>query len=169
MESSIAQSIHKGFEKEKWEIKGYSFFYKLKVVHSRNGIMFSIFLHRNGCSTSEDLFWKLDALQSFIHDLHWPDTEFARHLEQRLKLMACDMIDSCIQRYVYKNGAATCLSNEMIHCVERITRSSSGWKRELLLPQPITYYQPNYAQWLMLSWMPNNNHLNFARLMELMW
>lgn len=54
---------------------------------------------RNGCSTSEDLFWKLDALQSFIHDLHWPDAEFARHLEQRLKLMACDMIESCIQRY----------------------------------------------------------------------
>ncbi|BES90668.1 DUF1041 [Nesidiocoris tenuis] len=74
MESSIAQSIHKGFEKERWEIKG------------------------NGCATSEDLFWKLDALQSFIQDLHWPDTEFRQHLEQRLKLMACDMIESCIQR-----------------------------------------------------------------------
>ncbi|XP_065165324.1 calcium-dependent secretion activator isoform X3 [Atheta coriaria] len=74
MESSIAQSIHKGFEKERWEIKG------------------------NGCATSEDLFWKLDALQSFIRDLHWPDQEFRTHLEQRLKLMACDMIESCIQR-----------------------------------------------------------------------
>ncbi|XP_054280799.1 calcium-dependent secretion activator [Macrosteles quadrilineatus] len=74
MESSIAQSIHKGFEKERWEIKG------------------------NGCATSEDLFWKLDALQSFIRDLHWPDVEFRQHLEQRLKLMACDMIESCIQR-----------------------------------------------------------------------
>ncbi|XP_044764799.1 calcium-dependent secretion activator isoform X4 [Coccinella septempunctata] len=74
MESSIAQSIHKGFEKERWEIKG------------------------NGCATSEDLFWKLDALQSFIRDLHWPDLEFRQHLEQRLKLMACDMIESCIQR-----------------------------------------------------------------------
>ncbi|KAK9889361.1 hypothetical protein WA026_004636 [Henosepilachna vigintioctopunctata] len=74
MESSIAQSIHKGFEKERWEMKG------------------------NGCATSEDLFWKLDALQSFIRDLHWPDTEFREHLEQRLKLMACDMIESCIQR-----------------------------------------------------------------------
>ncbi|XP_069174114.1 calcium-dependent secretion activator isoform X28 [Procambarus clarkii] len=69
MESSIAQSIHKGFEKE-----------------------------RNGCATSEDLFWKLDALQSFIRDLHWPDHDFAKHLEQRLKLMACDMIESCITR-----------------------------------------------------------------------
>ncbi|XP_075219478.1 calcium-dependent secretion activator 1 [Lycorma delicatula] len=74
MESSIAQSIHKGFEKERWEIKG------------------------DGCATSEDLFWKLDALQSFIRDLHWPDAEFRQHLEQRLKLMACDMIESCIQR-----------------------------------------------------------------------
>lgn len=57
------------------------------------------FLHYSmGCATSEDLFWKLDALQSFIRDLHWPDAEFRQHLEQRLKLMACDMIESCIQR-----------------------------------------------------------------------
>lgn len=54
--------------------------------------------YRNGCATSEDLFWKLDALQSFIRDLHWPDPEFRQHLEQRLKLMACDMIESCLQR-----------------------------------------------------------------------
>ncbi|KAH9643917.1 hypothetical protein HF086_016467 [Spodoptera exigua] len=74
MESSIAQSLHKGFEKERWEIKG------------------------NGCSTSEELFWKLDALQCFIRDLHWPEPEFRSHLEQRLKLMACDMMETCIQR-----------------------------------------------------------------------
>jgi len=53
---------------------------------------------RNGCATSEDLFWKLDALQSFIRDLHWPDAEFRQHLEQRLKMMAVDMIEQCIQR-----------------------------------------------------------------------
>lgn len=40
----------------------------------------------------------MDALQSFIRDLHWPDAEFRQHLEQRLKLMACDMIESCLQR-----------------------------------------------------------------------
>ncbi|CAK9825694.1 Calcium-dependent secretion activator [Anthophora retusa] len=74
METSIAQSIHKGFEKERWEIKG------------------------NGCATSNELIWKLDALQSFIRDLHWPDQEFRQHLEQRLTLMAYDMIESCIQR-----------------------------------------------------------------------
>ncbi|CAG0887234.1 unnamed protein product [Cyprideis torosa] len=74
MESSIGQSIHKGFEKEKWEVKG------------------------NGCATSEDLFWKMEALQSFIRDLHWPDAEFARHMDERLKGMASDMIESSLQR-----------------------------------------------------------------------
>lgn len=71
----------------------------------RNGVIIVIFYtnskyhsQRNGCATSEDLFWKLDALQSFIRDLHWPDAEFRQHLEQRLKLMACDMIESCISR-----------------------------------------------------------------------
>lgn len=54
--------------------------------------------HRNGCGTSEELFWKLDALQCFIRDLHWPDAEFRTHLEQRLKLMATDMMESCVQR-----------------------------------------------------------------------
>ena len=58
----------------------------------------NFFFVRNGCATSEDLFYKLDALQSFIRDLHWPDPEFAEHLNQRLKMMACDMIDSCIKR-----------------------------------------------------------------------
>lgn len=94
MESSIAQSIHKGFEKERWESKG--------LVGSLLFFCFVSFIsllsYRNGCATSEDLFWKLDALQSFIRDLHWPDAEFRQHLEQRLKLMACEMIESCIQR-----------------------------------------------------------------------
>lgn len=57
-----------------------------------------VYVSRNGCATSEDLFWKLEALQAFIRDLHWPNPEFGNHLEQRLKLMACDMIESCIQR-----------------------------------------------------------------------
>uniref|UniRef100_A0A8C3L059 Calcium dependent secretion activator 2 n=1 Tax=Chrysolophus pictus TaxID=9089 RepID=A0A8C3L059_CHRPC len=52
----------------------------------------------NGSATSEDLFWKLDALQMFVFDLHWPEPEFAHHLEQRLKLMATDMIEACVKR-----------------------------------------------------------------------
>uniref|UniRef100_A0AAV2KXC9 MHD1 domain-containing protein n=1 Tax=Knipowitschia caucasica TaxID=637954 RepID=A0AAV2KXC9_KNICA len=74
MESSIAQSIHRGFEQETWQ--------------SVN----------NGTATSEDLFWKLDALQMFVMDLHWPEPEFAKHLEQRLKLMASDMMEACVKR-----------------------------------------------------------------------
>ncbi|XP_054632286.1 calcium-dependent secretion activator 2 isoform X3 [Dunckerocampus dactyliophorus] len=74
MESSIAQSVHRGFEQETWQ--------------SVN----------NGSATSEDLFWKLNALQMFVLDLHWPDAEFAKHLEQRLKLMASDMMEACVRR-----------------------------------------------------------------------
>ncbi|XP_069174087.1 calcium-dependent secretion activator isoform X3 [Procambarus clarkii] len=95
MESSIAQSIHKGFEKERWENKGKP---PSPSDSEPSKKVDPVALARNGCATSEDLFWKLDALQSFIRDLHWPDHDFAKHLEQRLKLMACDMIESCITR-----------------------------------------------------------------------
>ncbi|XP_026162432.1 calcium-dependent secretion activator 1 isoform X2 [Mastacembelus armatus] len=74
MESSIAQSMHKGFERESWEPVN------------------------NGSGTSEDLFWKLDALQTFIRDLHWPEEEFAKHLESRIKLMSSNMIENCVKR-----------------------------------------------------------------------
>ncbi|XP_066519989.1 calcium-dependent secretion activator 1 isoform X8 [Hoplias malabaricus] len=74
MESSISQSIHRGFERESWEPVN------------------------NGSGASEDLFWKLDALQTFIRDLHWPEEEFAKHLDNRMKLMSSDMIESCVKR-----------------------------------------------------------------------
>lgn len=54
----------------------------------------------NGSGTSEDLFWKLDALQTFIRDLHWPEEEFAKHLESRIKLMSSNMIENCVKRWV---------------------------------------------------------------------
>ncbi|XP_053175352.1 LOW QUALITY PROTEIN: calcium-dependent secretion activator 2 [Scomber japonicus] len=34
----------------------------------------------------------------FVLDLHWPEPEFAKHLEQRLKLMASDMMEACVKR-----------------------------------------------------------------------
>lgn len=61
-------------------------------------LFFYFYSASNGSGTSEDLFWKLDALQTFIRDLHWPEEEFGKHLEQRLKLMASDMIESCVKR-----------------------------------------------------------------------
>ncbi|VDP95619.1 unnamed protein product [Trichobilharzia regenti] len=48
--------------------------------------------------TSSELLWKLEALQNFIRELHWPDIAFAEHMDNRLKMMAADMIDAAAQR-----------------------------------------------------------------------
>lgn len=75
MESSIAQTLNKGLERERWEVR------------------------RNmGCATTDELFWKLDALQTFISDLHWPDDVFAKHLDQRLKQHSCEMLEFLLNR-----------------------------------------------------------------------
>ncbi|XP_030071748.1 calcium-dependent secretion activator 2 isoform X2 [Microcaecilia unicolor] len=114
MESSIAQSIHRGLEQETWQpVKSItnslpnvplpkvpSLTLNLPQIPSFSAPswMSSLYDSTNGSSTSEDLFWKLDALQMFVFDLHWPEAEFAHHLEQRLKLMASDMIEACVKR-----------------------------------------------------------------------
>ncbi|VUZ53423.1 unnamed protein product, partial [Hymenolepis diminuta] len=48
--------------------------------------------------SSEELIWKLEALQIFIRELHWTDAVFAEHLDNRLKMMAADMIDAAASR-----------------------------------------------------------------------
>ena len=78
MESSIGQSVHRGLERESWEPG------------------------RFGCQTSDEVLWKLDALQTFITDLNWPEKVFATHLQHRLKVMATDMIQSMTQRVLLK-------------------------------------------------------------------
>uniref|UniRef100_A0A8C6UQZ6 Ca2+-dependent activator protein for secretion a n=1 Tax=Neogobius melanostomus TaxID=47308 RepID=A0A8C6UQZ6_9GOBI len=119
MESSIAQSIHRGFERESWEpvktITSTLPSVSLQMPKVPNLTVPSVNLPQmasftaanwttantdadNGSGTSEDLFWKLDALQTFIRDLHWPEEEFGKHLETRLKLMSSDMIESCVKR-----------------------------------------------------------------------
>nr|XP_046236137.1 calcium-dependent secretion activator 1 isoform X5 [Scatophagus argus] len=119
MESSIAQSIHRGFERESWEpVKSITSTLpnvNLQMPKVPNLTAPSVNLPQmpsfsppnwmtanydsdNGSGTSEDLFWKLDALQTFIRDLHWPEEEFGKHLETRLKLMSSDMIESCVKR-----------------------------------------------------------------------
>ncbi|XP_058259292.1 calcium-dependent secretion activator 1 isoform X7 [Hemibagrus wyckioides] len=128
MESSIAQSIHRGFERESWEpvksltsnlpnvnlpnvnlqipkvpnlpvpVAGLSVNLPQMPSFSTPSWMTAIYDSDNGSGTSEDLFWKLDALQTFIRDLHWPEEEFAKHLENRMKLMSSDMIESCVKR-----------------------------------------------------------------------
>ncbi|XP_062853941.1 calcium-dependent secretion activator 1 isoform X4 [Trichomycterus rosablanca] len=128
MESSIAQSIHRGFERESWEpvksltsnlpnvnlpnvnlqipkvpnlpvpVAGLSVNLPQMPSFSTPSWMTAIYDSDNGSGTSEDLFWKLDALQTFIRDLHWPEEEFAKHLENRMQLMSSDMIESCVKR-----------------------------------------------------------------------
>ena len=60
--------------------------------------LFCIPFCREGCRASEDLFWKLTVLQQFIAELNWPDEVLASHLMKRLKLMASDMVQSCVKR-----------------------------------------------------------------------
>ena len=47
---------------------------------------------------ASDIMWKLQALQTFITDLHWPDEIFASHIEHRLKLTTSDMMQSMVAR-----------------------------------------------------------------------
>ncbi|XP_039989441.1 calcium-dependent secretion activator 2 isoform X2 [Xiphias gladius] len=114
MESSIAQSIHRGFEQETWQsvksltnnlasvplpkVPGLPLTLPQMPSFSAPAWMGPLCESTNGSATSEDLFWKLDALQMFVLDLHWPEPEFAKHLEQRLKLMASDMMEACVKR-----------------------------------------------------------------------
>uniref|UniRef100_A0A674AP55 Calcium-dependent secretion activator 1-like n=1 Tax=Salmo trutta TaxID=8032 RepID=A0A674AP55_SALTR len=125
MESSIAQSITRGCEGESWvpvnnlpnvnlqipnvnlqipkvpnlpPVAGLSVNLPTMPSFSTPSWMAAIYVPDNGSGTSEDLFWKLEALQTFIRDLHWPEEEFAKHLENRMKLMSSDMIENCVKR-----------------------------------------------------------------------
>ncbi|XP_046882246.1 calcium-dependent secretion activator 1 [Hypomesus transpacificus] len=128
MESSIAQSINRGFERESWEpvksltsnlpnvklpnvnleipkvpnlpvpVAGLSVNLPQMPSFSTPSWMAAIYDSDNGSGASEDMFWKLEALQTFIRDLHWPEEEFAKHLDNRMKLMSSDMIENCVKR-----------------------------------------------------------------------
>ena len=52
-----------------------------------------------GSIASDNLIHKLCALQDFMQDINWPDLEFRDHLDQRLKLLAADMIDQAVKKY----------------------------------------------------------------------
>ncbi|XP_031420003.1 calcium-dependent secretion activator 2 isoform X2 [Clupea harengus] len=114
MESSLAQSIYRSFEQETWQsvktitnnlpsvplpkVPSLPLSLPQMPSFSPPSWMGPLCESTKGSSTSEDLFWKLDALQIFVMDLHWPEPEFAKHLEQRLKLMASDMMEACVKR-----------------------------------------------------------------------
>ena len=142
-------------------------------VRFRIWLIVSIFvLNSNGCATSEDLFWKLDALQSFIRDLHWPEPEFRTHLNQRLKLMACDMIESCIQRWekghvltkgLFSSVGRTCF----LLCFSGLTPLSKIiWRKGSFLIRPITSCPQKSAPWSTSFWTPKNSPSNCAQSTE---
>lgn len=57
-------------------------------------------LFREGCATSEDIYWKLDALHTFVIDLNWPEEEFRKYLNVRMKSLTSDMILKVASRSV---------------------------------------------------------------------
>lgn len=70
----IDNQVHRGLERESWEAG------------------------RFGCQTSDEVLWKLDALQTFITDLNWPEKVFATHLQHRLKATSDRLTDYPIVR-----------------------------------------------------------------------
>ncbi|KPP77346.1 calcium-dependent secretion activator 2-like [Scleropages formosus] len=124
MESSIAQSVHRGFEQETWQsVKTITDSLPNVPLPKVPSLPLSLpqlpsfsppswmgplcdntcwlpgeISPSNGSTTSEDLFWKLDALQMFVMDLRWPEPEFARQLEKRLRQMASSMVEACVKR-----------------------------------------------------------------------
>lgn len=51
------------------------------------------------CALIEQMFAKLDDLQRFVlNQLRWPEEQLAEQLHQRLKLIAYELCDACVQR-----------------------------------------------------------------------
>uniref|UniRef100_S4RUG8 Uncharacterized protein n=1 Tax=Petromyzon marinus TaxID=7757 RepID=S4RUG8_PETMA len=125
MEASIAQSVHSGFAQETWALvhiihntqsfgtlprddghdvpdRGIAIigiFVLLQMrLDSGPTVMCVGFSRPGGSATSNELLWKLNALQAFIQDLKWPEVQFSYQMDQRLKLMANEMISCCVSR-----------------------------------------------------------------------
>ncbi|CAB3409327.1 unnamed protein product [Caenorhabditis bovis] len=90
MEHSIAQAIDKGFQKEKWEQR------------------------KEGCPTSEDIYWKLDALHKFVIELNWPEEEFRKYLNSRMKGLTSEMISK----------VSNCTYQQFDHWMQRAKKST---------------------------------------------
>jgi len=68
---------------------------------SVSNIVCWLFWCSNGCATSEDILWKLEALQTFVAELRWPDEVFAEHIGERLKMMSHEMVEAAAKRCVH--------------------------------------------------------------------
>lgn len=79
-------------------------------------------------------------------DLHWPEPEFAKHLEQRLKLMASDMMEACVKRSEFT--AARLLSPYLSHSLLHFVFDLEPPAAKLLPQQGQAQIQAN----LFLTW-----------------
>ncbi|XP_075258532.1 calcium-dependent secretion activator 2-like isoform X2 [Convolutriloba macropyga] len=111
METSIAQSTQKDFDKEKWITPD-----ERRNQHKGGGGGADPMggVEPRGSIASDNLIHKLCALQDFMQDINWPDLEFRDHLDQRLKLLAADMIDQAVKKtkthfdnHIAKGGTGT--------------------------------------------------------------
>ncbi|XP_063713044.1 calcium-dependent secretion activator 1-like isoform X2 [Symsagittifera roscoffensis] len=105
METSIAQSTQKDFDKEKWITPD-----ERRNQHKGE----TLGVEPRGAIASDNLIHKLCALQDFMHDINWPDLEFRDHLDQRLKLLAADMVEQAVRKtkthfdnHIAKGGTGT--------------------------------------------------------------
>lgn len=122
MENSIAQSLHRAFEKEKWAAVSPSGPLTATVggtgggasgvspaagqtagggggtTGAGSGGSLSATAAAYHCACTEQLYWKLGALQQFVQRLHWPGEDIAKHLQQRLRQMACEMLQAALTR-----------------------------------------------------------------------
>jgi hypothetical protein len=170
MESSIAQSIHKGFEKEKWEIKGW--------------------WKRADFDTWKRDLIKIDCLfkQKWLFHIRGSFLEIGRStvIYPRFALARCRVcppFGTAIETHGLRHDRI--LHSEVLSiehniftlrktktnslATERKTRSSSGWRRESHSIRRITCCLPNSAPWSTWYSMPSNSLSNSAPLTELMW
>lgn len=104
MESSIDQSLKKAFDKEKWIPPGQASAGASTSVASTTAApatkaaadpsMQAICT----CASTDELYWKLQALQTFFKQLNWPDKVYSSHLTTRLSKMASEKIIDAVKR-----------------------------------------------------------------------
>lgn len=112
MESSIDQSLKKAFEKEKWlgmtttgqtSGAGTASTSLAAGSTSKTQIVTSETDKTSlqavcTCASTDELYWKLNALQTFFKQLNWPDKIFSSHLTTRLSRQASDKIIDAVKR-----------------------------------------------------------------------
>ena len=99
MESSIDQSLKKAFDKEKWippgqVSAGTATAAPVTKTAAADPSMQAICT----CASTDELYWKLQALQTFFKQLNWPDKVYSSHLTTRLSKMAAEKIIDAVKR-----------------------------------------------------------------------